>query len=82
MNNQETNVSADAQKQTELKKQRHEEKFKSGKTKLLMGVILLMVSFVFSCVNFHADAPFAVVMYSFTTIGTALLFWGLYDVLN
>jgi hypothetical protein len=61
---------------------RHEAKFKSGKIKLASAIILLISSFIFSVVNFHANEPFEIVMYGFTSAGVVLLIWGLYDILN
>jgi len=54
-------------------------KSKSGVIKLGIGAFLLLTSFLITCVNFHSNQPFTLLMYSLTTAGALLLFWGLYD---
>jgi hypothetical protein len=66
----------------QLKKERNAAKNKNGLLKLALGVFFLVLSFVVTCINFHTDQPFALVMYSFTTIGLGLLLWALYDLFN
>ncbi|MBK9798469.1 MAG: hypothetical protein IPP56_01650 [Bacteroidetes bacterium] len=65
-----------------IKKARHKRKVKSGNIKLAFGSVILVSSFLFSLVNFHLGNSFAFVMYTFTTVGIVLLFWGLYDFFN
>ncbi len=65
-----------------LKKERLELKNKHGIMKLALGGSLLGLSVVITCINFHANEPFEFVMYGFTSVGSVLLFWGLYDVFN
>jgi len=55
---------------------------KNGLLKIGFGSIFLVAGFLITCVNFHSNQSFTVVMYSFTTIGLALIFWGLYEIIG
>lgn len=65
-----------------LKKERHEESLKKGLIKLGIAASLLFFSFVYSCIHFHSNEPFTMVMYCFTSAGMVLLLWGCYDIFN
>lgn len=71
-----------AQVMDQLKRDRNAAKLSHGLIKLALGAMLLISSFVITCINYHSNQPFAVVMYGFTTAGLVLLLWGLYDLLN
>lgn len=66
----------------QLKKDRNAAKLSNGLIKLGIGSMLLVSSFVITCINYHSNQPFAVVMYGFTTVGLVLIVWGLFDLLN
>lgn len=68
--------------QKQLEHDLHLKKTKQGKLKLLIGIALLGINFIITCINFHNNEPFAIIMYSFTSVGALLLFWGVYDILN
>jgi len=67
---------------TQIKKVRHAVKTKNGVVKLGFGAMFLLLGFIITVFNFHANQSFTMVMYSFTTIGLILLFWGLYDIIG
>lgn len=55
---------------------------KNGLTKIGFGAIFLVVGFLITCINFHSNQSFTIVMYSTSTIGLALIFWGLYEIIG
>ena len=57
-------------------------KRKNGLIKLGIASVFLVVGFLITCVNFHSNQSFTIVMYSFTSIGLFLLFWGLYEIIG
>jgi hypothetical protein len=65
-----------------LKKTQHAVNTKHGLQKIGLGLIFLISGFLITCVNFHANESFTIVMYSFTTIGISLVFWGVYNILG
>lgn len=65
-----------------FKKELYQEYFRKGMRKIGLAVVLLLFSFVYSCIHFHNNEPFELVMYTFTIAGTGLLFWGCYDIFN
>ena len=67
---------------TQIKKVHHAVKTKNGIVKLGFGTMFLLLGFIITVFNFHANHSFTMVMYSFTTIGFILLFWGLYDIIG
>lgn len=67
---------------SQLKKVQHAVKAKNGRSKLLFGALFLVVGFVITVFNFHANQSFTIVMYSFTSIGLVLMCWGLYDIIG
>ncbi len=66
----------------QIKKAHYAVKRKQGLIKVLFGSLFLVVGFAITCFNFHSNQSFTIVMYSFTTIGLLLLFWGLYEVIG
>ncbi len=67
---------------SQLKKIQHAVNAKNGRAKLGFGAMFLVLGFVITVFNFHTNQSFTIVMYSFTTIGLVLLFWGLYDIIG
>jgi hypothetical protein len=65
-----------------LKKLRHAIKTKSGLIKLGIGALFLVVGFLITCINFHSNQSFTLVMYGFTSIGLVLMLWGLYEIIG
>lgn len=57
-------------------------KRRSGLQKIGFGSLFLVVGFLITCVNFHSNQSFTIVMYSFTSLGLFLVFWGLYDIVG
>ncbi len=66
----------------ELKKEEQAARLKSGLTKLGIGGALLILGFLITCINYHSNTSFTIVMYGFTTTGLLLMFWGLYDIIG
>ena len=65
---------------TKVKKAYYEAQRKKGLTKLAIGSILLVIGFVITCTNFYSNTSFTVVMYSFTSVGLLVMFWGVYEI--
>ena len=55
---------------------------KNGLTKIAFGCLCLVVGFLITCFNFHANQSFTIVMYSTSSIGLILIFWGLYEIIG
>ncbi|MDO8998668.1 MAG: hypothetical protein Q7W45_02805 [Bacteroidota bacterium] len=66
----------------QIKQVHYAVKRKNGLIKLGIASVSLLVGFLITCFNFHSNQSFTVVMYSFTSIGLALLFWGLYEIIG
>lgn len=60
----------------------HLQKLRSGKLKIIIGIILLGINFIITCINFHNNEPIALIMYTFTSAGVLMLCWGVYDIFN
>lgn len=67
---------------SQLRKTRYAVQRKSGLQKIAFGSLFLILGFLITCVNFHSNQSFTIVMYSFTSIGLFLIFWGLYDIVG
>ena len=67
---------------TQIKKVQHAVKAKNGRTKIGFGALFLFSGFLITFINYQANESFTIVMYSFTTIGLVLMFWGLYDIIG
>jgi hypothetical protein len=65
-----------------LKKEKHDRHMKTGKTKIVIALLLLGTSFVVACLNFHSNVSFTFVLYNFSIAGILLLLWGGYDILH
>lgn len=65
-----------------LKKIKYAIQRKNGLTKIGFGCLFLIIGFLVTCINFHANQSFSIVMYGTSTIGLAMIFWGLYEVLG
>lgn len=65
-----------------IKKVKHAIARKNGLTKIGFGSLMLVIGFLITCINFHNNESFSVVMYSTSTIGLLLIFWGLYDIMG
>jgi hypothetical protein len=57
-------------------------KRKNGLIKLAIASIFLVAGFLITCVNFHSNQSFTIVMYSSSSIGLILLFWELYEIIG
>ena len=67
---------------TRLKKVKYAVNRKNGLTKIGFGAMFLVIGFFITCVNFHSNQSFTIVMYSTSIIGLILIFWGLYDIIG
>jgi hypothetical protein len=65
-----------------LKKMNYAVQRKNGLTKIGFGCLFLVIGFLVTCINFHANQSFSMVMYGTSTIGLVMIFWGLYEVLG
>lgn len=65
-----------------VKKKIHKQRSSTGVKKLGIAALFLLAGFVITIFNFHSNQSFTVVMYSFTSFGLVLLFWGLYEIIG
>ena len=65
-----------------IKKIRHAVASKNGLAKIGFGALMLVIGFLITCINFHNNESFSVVMYSTSLMGLLLIFWGLYDIVG
>ncbi|MEQ1733982.1 MAG: hypothetical protein ABL940_09920 [Bacteroidia bacterium] len=66
----------------DAKKAHYTQKRKDGLFKLMLGALFLLTGFFITCVFFHSNKSFDLVMYSFTTVGLSFIFWGLYEIIG
>ncbi len=66
----------------QLKKVRYAVHRKNGLIKISFGSLFLLIGFLITCINFHSNQSFDIVMYSTSTIGLCLIFWGLYEIIG
>ncbi len=67
---------------TRLKKVKYAVSRKNGLTKIGFGAMFLVIGFFITCINFHSNQSFTIVMYSTSSVGLILIFWGLYDIIG
>ncbi len=65
---------------TTVKKEYYEVQRKKGMLKLAIGAAFLVVGFIITCANFYSNTSFSVVMYSFTSLGLLIMFWGFFEI--
>ena len=63
----------------ELKEEHHKKKHKRGLAILFVGLIILLISFVLTCINFHANESITYVMFGISSVGLIVIFIGLFD---
>lgn len=51
---------------------------KEGTVKILIGAVLIVLGFIITCLNFHAEKSVDFAMYGLTSAGLCFVFWGLY----
>ena len=66
----------------EILKQVKEEYFlkrrKTGFSIFFIGLIILLISFILTCINFHANQSITYVMFGISSVGLIVIFIGLY----
>lgn len=77
-----TDVSLVAEITNQVKKVHYAIKRKHGFIKLGFGALFLLSGFLVTCINFHTNQSFTIVMYSSSSVGLLLIFWGLYDIIG
>lgn len=65
-----------------LKKEKQALALKSGKAKIGIAIALLVSGFVVSVIQYQLNHSFSIFLYSFTILGSIVLFWGAYDIFN
>jgi hypothetical protein len=65
-----------------LKKMKYAIQRKNGLNKIGFGCLFLVIGFLVTCINFHANQSFSIVMYGTSIIGLVMIFWGLYEILG
>lgn len=55
---------------------------KEGTVKILIGAVLIVLGFVITCFNFHAEKSVDFAMYGLTSGGLCFVFWGLYKMIG
>jgi|ERR1700740_941909 len=58
------------------------ERRKEGLLILLVGAILIVVGFILTCFNFHANKSITFAMYGLTSAGILVAFWGFYKIMG
>ena len=66
----------------QIKKVHYAVKRKQGFVKLGFGTIFLLAGFFITVFNFHSNQSFTIVMYSSSSVGLMLIFWGLYEIIG
>ena len=66
----------------QVKKVHYAIKRKNGLVKIGFGALFLLAGFFITCINFHSNQSFTIVMYSSTSLGLLFVFWGLYEVIG
>ncbi len=66
----------------QVKKVHYAIKRKNGLIKLGFGALFLLAGFLITCINFHTNQSFTIVMYSSSSVGLLLIFWGLYEIIG
>jgi uncharacterized integral membrane protein len=61
------------------KEEHYKKKHKRGVAILFVGLIILLISFVLTCINFHANESITYVMFGISSVGLIVIFVGLYD---
>lgn len=67
---------------SQIKKVHYAVKRKNGLIKLGFGALFLFAGFLITCINFHTNQSFTIVMYSSSSVGLLLIFWGLYEIIG
>lgn len=67
---------------TQLKKTHYAVKRKQGMIKLGFAALFLVAGFFITCINFHSNQSFTIVMYTSSSIGLVFLFLALYDIIG
>ena len=67
---------------TQLKKTHYAVKRKQGMIKLGFAALFLLAGFFITCINFHSNQSFTIVMYTSSSVGLIFLLIGLYDMIG
>lgn len=67
---------------SQIKKVHYAINRKNGLTKIGFGCLFLVIGFLITCINFHSNQSFTIVMYSSSSVGLLLILWGLYDIIG
>ena len=67
---------------TQLKKTHYAIKRKQGFLKLGFASLFLVAGFFITCINFHSNQSFTIVMYTSSSVGLVFLLLGLYDIIG
>lgn len=62
-----------------LKEEYYRKKHNRGRIVMLIGLVILLISFVLTCVNFHNNQSITYVMFGISSVGLIVIFFGLYD---
>ncbi|MGZ3867095.1 MAG: hypothetical protein ACXVC6_15065 [Bacteroidia bacterium] len=62
-----------------IKKEYNKKRHDRGRFVMLIGLVILLVSFVLTCINFHSDQSITYVMFGISSLGLIVMFFGLYD---
>ncbi len=65
-----------------IKAEHQKERAKSGKLFIGIACLLILAGFLVSCMNFYTNQSFVWAMYGLTTVGIALLLWGLFKIIG
>lgn len=55
---------------------------KEGTLVLGIGLVLILLGFVITCFNYHANQSVTLAMYGLTSAGILVVMWGLYKIMG
>lgn len=62
-----------------IKEEYNKKRHNRGRVVMLVGLIILLVSFILTCMNFHSNQSITNVMFGISSVGLIVMFFGLYD---
>jgi len=65
-----------------VKSNHYEKHRKEGLIILGVGLILILMGFLITCFNFHSNKSFSFALYSLTSVGVGIVFFGLYKIVG
>ncbi len=67
---------------SQIKREYYNKRRKEGTSILGIGLAIILVGFVLTCFNYHANESVTFAMYGLTSTGILIVLWGLYKILG